>query len=138
MRLTRMLTAAAVALLLAGPISAQIKPSAESLSGAYPGKSYSPYAERSFPSRVYWGDTHLHTSNSFDAGFLNWRVDPEAAFRFGRGEEVTANNGMQVKLVRPLDWLVVSDHSEYLGLTPALRAGNPLLLKTEAGKRWLQ
>jgi hypothetical protein len=101
-----------------------------------PAKSYSPFAGESYPKNVYWGDTHLHTSNSFDAGFVNYRVGPEEAFRFARGEEVTANNGMAVKLVRPLDFLVVSDHAEYLGLTPALRASNPLLLQTEAGRRW--
>jgi hypothetical protein len=101
-----------------------------------PKKSYSPYAGESYPKDVYWGDTHLHTSNSFDAGFINFRVGVEEAFRFARGEEITANNGMQIKLVRPLDFLVVSDHAEYLGLTPALRASDPLLLKTEAGARW--
>ena len=82
------------------------------------------------------GRYHLHTSNSFDAGFINYRVGPEEAFRFARGEEVTANNGMPVKLVRPLDFLVVSDHAAYLGLTPALRASNPLLLQSKAGRRW--
>ncbi len=99
-------------------------------------KSYSPYAGESYPKNVYWGDTHLHTSNSFDAGFVNYRVGPEEAYRFARGEEVTANNGMRVKLVRPLDFLVVSDHAEYLGLTPALRRSDPNLLKTAAGRRW--
>ncbi len=121
--------------LLAGAVSAQdavpqpddVKP---------PPKSYSPFAGETYPKNVYWGDTHLHTSNSFDAGFINYRVGPEEAFRFARGEEVTANNGMAVKLVRPLDFLVVSDHAEFLGLTPALRASDPLLLQTDAGRRW--
>ena len=97
-------------------------------------KSYSPFAGESYPKNVYWGDTHLHTSNSFDAGFVNFRVGPEEAFRFARGEEVTANGGMAVKLVRPLDFLVVSDHAEFLGLTPALRRSDPVLLETETGR----
>ncbi len=101
-----------------------------------PPKSYSPFAGESYPKNVYWGDTHLHTSNSFDAGFVNFRVGPEEAFRFASGEEIMANNGMQVKLVRPLDFLVVSDHAEYLGLTPALRRSDPVLLDTEYGRRW--
>jgi hypothetical protein len=99
-------------------------------------KTYSPFAGEAYPKNVYWGDTHLHTSNSFDAGFINYRVGPEEAFRFARGDEIMANNGMRVKLVRPLDFLVVSDHAEYLGLTPALRASNPLLLQSEVGRRW--
>jgi len=101
-----------------------------------PARSYSPFVGESYPKDVYWGDTHLHTSNSFDAGFINYRVGPEEAFRFARGEQVTASNGMEVKLSRPLDFLVVADHAEYLGLTPALRASNPVLLQTEAGRRW--
>lgn len=100
------------------------------------GPSYSPYVGETFPKNVYWGDTHLHTSNSFDAGFANFRVGPEEAYRFARGEEITANNGMAAKLVRPLDWLVVSDHAEYLGITPGLRAKDPRVLKTEEGRRW--
>ena len=71
-------------------------------------KSYSPYVNDNYPKDVYWGDTHLHTSNSFDAGFVNDKVGVEEAFRFARGEKVTASNGMDVKLVRPLDFLVVS------------------------------
>lgn len=101
-----------------------------------PAKSYSPYVGETYPKNVYWGDTHLHTSNSFDAGFVNFRVGPEEAFRFASGEQVQASNGMQVKLVRPLDFLVVTDHAEYLGLAPGLRRSDPLLLKTKAGKRW--
>ena len=101
-----------------------------------PEKSYSPFADEHYPKNVYWGDTHLHTSNSFDAGFVNFRVGPEEAYRFARGEQVQANNGMQVKLVRPLDYLVVSDHGCYLGLAPGLRRSDPLLLATKAGKRW--
>jgi hypothetical protein len=101
-----------------------------------PEKSYSPYVGDTYPQDVYFGDTHLHTSNSFDAGFVNFRVGPEEAFRFARGEQVQASNGMQVKLSRPLDFLVVSDHAAYLGLTPALRASDPVLLSTEYGRRW--
>jgi hypothetical protein len=98
---------------------------------------YSPYINRSFPQNVYWGDTHLHTTYSPDAGMVgNFNLGPAEAYRFARGEQVTANNGMQVKLVRPLDFLVVADHSEYQGLMPRLRGGDPELLKNEVGNRW--
>jgi len=89
---------------------------------------YSPFVNRSFPQRVFWGDTHLHTTYSPDAGMVgNFNLGPADAYRFARGEQVEANNGMQAKLVRPLDFLVVSDHSEYQGLMPLLRTGDPAM-----------
>ncbi|MFM5953295.1 MAG: DUF3604 domain-containing protein [Novosphingobium sp.] len=72
-------------------------------------------ANTAYPERVYWGDTHLHTANSPDAfGFGN-RLDPEAALRFARGEEVTSSTGIKAKLARPLDFLVIADHSDGFG-----------------------
>jgi hypothetical protein len=104
---------------------------------AKPAIEYSPYINKSFPQRVFWGDTHLHTSYSPDAGMIgNFNLGPADAYRFARGEQVQANNGMQAKLVRPFDFLVVSDHSEYQGLMPVLRTGDPELLENEVGKRW--
>jgi hypothetical protein len=104
-----------------------------------PDVEYSPFVNRSFPQRVFWGDTHLHTTYSPDAGMVgNFNLGPADAYRFARGEQVTANNGMQAKLVRPLDFLVVSDHSEYQGLVPRLRGGDPELLANEVGKRWYE
>ena len=98
---------------------------------------YSPHINQQFPQRVYWGDTHLHTTYSPDAGMVgNFKLGPADAYRFARGEQVTANNGMQAKLIRPLDFLVVSDHAEYQGLMPRLRGGDPELLKDPVGKRW--
>ncbi|MDE2563449.1 MAG: DUF3604 domain-containing protein, partial [Sphingomonadales bacterium] len=71
------------------------------------------------PEHVYWGDTHLHTANSVDAfGFGN-RLMPEDALRFAMGEEVTSSSGVKAKLDRPLDFLVITDHSEGLGSTKA-------------------
>src|SRR5688572_15701111 len=78
-------------------------------------KSYSPHAGRNFPTHVYWGDTHLHTGASMDAGAFGARITPEEAYRFAAGEEMTAANGMRVKLARPLDFLVVADHSDNMG-----------------------
>ena len=63
-------------------------PNTEVLEGIYPGETYSPYALRSFPSRVYWGDTHLHTGLSLDAGLFGNILGPEEAWRFARGEEI--------------------------------------------------
>jgi hypothetical protein len=102
-------------------------------------KNYSPYVERvaadaDFSEGVYWGDTHLHTSYSTDAGMFGNTLDPEAAFRFARGEEVLTPHGLRVRLIRPLDFLVVSDHAENLGLAPFIAESNPELLKSEWGR----
>jgi hypothetical protein len=98
---------------------------------------FSPYAGRDFPNQVYWGDTHLHTAVSVDAGTMN-RVGQEDAFRFARGEEITTTHGLRARLSRPLDFLVLTDHAEMYGLMPQLLAGDPDILATEAGKRWYE
>jgi len=97
--------------------------------------TYSPYPAKTFPNRVYFGDTHLHTSYSADAGMAGAIVGPEDAYRFARGEAVKSNSGLPVKLSRPLDFLVVADHAENLGLAPMIAASDPGLLKSEWGKK---
>jgi hypothetical protein len=104
-----------------------------------PTKNYSPYVERkvvdaNFAEGVYWGDTHLHTSYSTDSGMMGNTLGPDVAFRFARGEEVISSHGMRVRLIRPLDFLVVADHAENLGLAPFIAESNPELLKSEWGK----
>jgi hypothetical protein len=98
-------------------------------------QGFSPYAGRNFPSRVLWGDTHLHTAVSVDAGTM-CRVGQEDAFRFARGEEVGTTWGLRARLSRPLDFLVISDHAEMYGLMPQLLSGDPEILATEIGKKW--
>jgi hypothetical protein len=99
-------------------------------------RSYSPYAGRNFPTQVYWGDTHVHTENSLDARGFGVLLGPEEAFKFARGEEVTSSHGWRVKLSRPLDWLVVADHSDGMGAMVEILAGNPNLLKDPTVKEW--
>jgi hypothetical protein len=115
---------------------AQVQPTKESLQGLYPGKAYSPYAERAFPSHVYWGDTHLHTANSPDAGLFGNTLGLDEAYRFARGEQVTSSTGLPVKLSRPLDWLVLTDHSDLMGFAPDIRKGAPNILAVEKGQQW--
>ena len=100
---------------------AQNPKSADDIAPTISQKSYSPYAGRSaFPSQVYWGDTHLHTDISMDAGAFGNRLGLDEAYRFAMGEEVVSSNGMAVRLSRPLDWLVVADHSDNMGFFPDL------------------
>jgi len=110
--------------------------SPESFSESYPAKAYSPYAARSFPSRPLWGDSHLHTGLSVDAGLFGARLGLEDAYRFARGEEVVSSTGQPVKLSRPLDWLVIADHSDAMGLVTDLAAASPSVTRYEQGARW--
>jgi Protein of unknown function (DUF3604) len=88
------------------------------------------------PTQVFFGDTHLHTAMSMDAGLFGNRLGVEDAYRFARGEEVTASSGSKAKLSRPLDFLVVADHSDNMGFAPDLIAGKPELLADPTGKKW--
>jgi hypothetical protein len=111
-------------------------PDEEGLKTAFPERPYSPPAGRNFPSRVLWGDTHLHTGMSMDAGAFGARLSPDDAYRFARGEELTSSTGQPVKLSRPLDFLVVADHSDNMGFFPRLYSGDPDMLADETGRRW--
>jgi hypothetical protein len=88
------------------------------------------------PTQVFFGDTHLHTSMSMDAGLFGNRLGVEDAYRFARGEEVMASSKQKAKLSRPLDFLVVSDHSDNMGFAPDLIGGKPELLTDPTGKKW--
>jgi len=95
---------------------------------------YSPYLQ-DYPNQVFFGDTHLHTSYSADAGFVGTTLGPEDAYRFALGEEVTSSTGVRAKLEVPLDFLVVADHAENMGLAPLALAGDPAVIATEFGKK---
>lgn len=98
------------------------------------GQEYSPYLYQSFPDKVFFGDTHLHTSYSTDAGMVGNRLGPDDALRFAKGDQVIASTGLPARLIRPLDFLVVADHSENLGLAPMIEESNPRLLRDPRGK----
>jgi hypothetical protein len=132
-------TVSAIALIapaMAGDIGISGSATKEKLSGAYTGKAYSPYAKRTFPERPLWGDNHLHTSLSFDAGAFGNRLPQRDAYRFARGEEVIATSGQPVRLARPLDWLAITDHSDGMGFTDDVLAALPVITKYEKGARW--
>ncbi|MGZ9271670.1 MAG: DUF3604 domain-containing protein, partial [Candidatus Binatia bacterium] len=99
---------------------------------------YSPYAGRNFPGRPLFGDTHLHTSMSFDAGMFGCRLGPVEAYRFAKGEEVNSSTGQRVRLSRPLDFLVVADHSAFMGLAPDFLGGKTEVLADSTARRWYE
>jgi len=98
--------------------------------------SYSPYAGRSYPTRVFWGDTHHHTANSGDAFMAGDRLSPEQAYRFALGEEVVSSTGVPAQLARPLDFLCISDHAEGLGVMVQVYEGNPAMMSDPTLARW--
>ncbi len=111
------------------------QPDSATLSDAHV-RPYSPYAGGAIPTRVFWGESHLHTGVSMDAGAFGARLTPEDAYRFARGEEVESSTAGSVRLARPLDFLVVADHSDNMGFFPDLFSGAPHLLSDPTGKRW--
>jgi hypothetical protein len=110
---------------------------AQAAEKAFPDKPpYSPYAGRDLPTRPLFGDTHLHTAMSMDAGAFGCRLGVRDAYRFARGHEIVSSTGQRVRLSRPLDFLVVADHSDNMGFFPDLLAGKPEVLADPQGRRW--
>ena len=95
---------------------------------------YSPFAGRAYPDQVLFGDAHFHTNLSFDAGLIGTKLDMDAGYRFARGEKVLSNSGQSVQLIRPLDFLFITDHAEFIGLAPMLQGAHPDLLADPWGK----
>ena len=123
--------------LAALPVFAQdISGAEEAAKKAFSGKNYSPYAGRAYPTRVLYGDTHLHTAISVDAGLFGNRLGLEEAYRFAQGEEVVSATGQRVKLSRPLDFLVIADHSDGYGMFQKILEGDPELMKNDTARRW--
>ncbi|MDN3646584.1 DUF3604 domain-containing protein [Pontixanthobacter aestiaquae] len=89
-----------------------------------------------YPQQVLWGDTHLHTDNSIDAFGFGTRLGPDAALKFARGEKVTATMGMEAQLARPLDFLVIADHSDGLGATRRLYDAPRFMIQDDTLLRW--
>jgi hypothetical protein len=103
---------------------------------AFPGRGFSPYAGRHYPARPLWGDQHVHTGWSVDAGAFGATLGPEEALRFARGEEIMSSMGLPAKLSRPLDWVAVTDHSDAAGVIFEIKDGNPELMADPQAKRW--
>lgn len=99
-------------------------------------EEYSPYLDEAHPRQVFWGDTHLHTDLSTDAMGFGVTLGPDAAYRFAAGEEVTTSGGRPARLSRPLDFVVVADHAESLGVMSLVKAGDPRVLVNDTTIKW--
>jgi len=126
----------AAVVLSPAPSVGQIVPTEEAAESGFPGKAYSPYANRSFPARPLWGETHLHTGLSLDAGVFGNILRPADAWRFAKGKQVVSSTGQPVKLARPLDWMVLTDHTDLMGIAPNIQAGTPDILADPKGREW--
>ncbi len=89
-----------------------------------------------YPTDAYFGDTHVHTGWSADAGFDGAVKTPVEAYRLAIGEEITANSGIKVKLNRPYDWFMITDHSDAMGVINKVVEGNEEMLKDDTVRGW--
>ena len=128
------LVALALAASMGGPAIAQVD-AGDPGSIRVASSEYSPYLNYNYPDRVFFGDTHLHTSYSTDAGMFGNTLGPDEAYRFAKGETVTASGGVRARLLRPLDWLVVADHAENIGLAPMIAESDANILKSDWGRK---
>jgi len=138
---SRIALALACALTGVAPVNAQGIVDSDAYQPSDPAKfykkpGYSPYAGRHYPERPLFGDEHVHTGWSVDAGMTGTTLGPEDALRFARGEQVVATSGQPVRLSRPLDWLAVTDHSDGMGTISLIRDGDPEMMADPMLKRW--
>ncbi|MEH6910081.1 MAG: DUF3604 domain-containing protein [Oceanicoccus sp.] len=106
----------------------------EGTTGISKDQSYSPYVKQNFPTEVLFGDVHVHTGLSGDAGGGGTRLMPRDAYRFARGEKVTSNSGQPVRISQPYDFLAVTDHSDGMGVILDILAGAPNIMADPYGR----
>jgi hypothetical protein len=100
--------------------------------------TYSTGVDTDYPKHVFFGDLHLHSNISADAHSMgNLLLSSADAYRFARGEKVMASNGLPAQLKRPLDFLSVTDHAEFMGLYRMFTIEDPRLMNSDLGKAWL-
>jgi hypothetical protein len=125
---------ALVMLALLPPLTLAESPAATQPADPSTTTHYSPYAFRDYPDTVLFGDIHIHSNLSPDAGLLGTSLSAADVYRAARGETVMSNTGQPFQLVRPLDFLVLTDHAEAMGLAPMVRESNPVLLSSKRGR----
>ncbi len=123
-----------LSLILAAPLAAFAAGNTNPAPGGSASPPYSPYADVDYPTDVYFGDTHVHTALSADAGGAGTTLMPADAYRFARGEQVTSNTGLPVKLARPYDFYMITDHSDAMGVITDLIAGAPNIMADPEGR----
>lgn len=106
---------------------------------AAPGAAIAQSSPTANPLRnAYFGDTHVHTGWSFDAYAQGVRTSPEDAYRYAEGEAIPHTGGFDIQLKKPLDFYMVTDHAEYLGIMPELAKPDTPLAETPIGAQLSQ
>jgi hypothetical protein len=95
-----------------------------------------PVVAADYPTKPLFGDTHVHTGWSADAGMDGAVLDPFQAYQFAQGEQVMSNSGIPARLQRPYDWFMITDHSDGMGTINEIVAGNPEMMADPTLKRW--
>ncbi|MDW3222522.1 MAG: DUF3604 domain-containing protein [Paracoccaceae bacterium] len=124
-----------IAALLATPAFAQETPP-DQAADVLSGRPYSPNADRGFPEQVYFGDTHVHSALSADAGGGGTTLMPRDMYRFARGEQIMSNTGQPVKLPRPFDFYMLTEHTDGMGVITDIKRGAPNIMSDADGKRF--
>lgn len=119
---------------LAGQAIAQDTIGTDSLPSASSERPYSPNADREFPTMALFGDTHVHSALSADAGGGGTTLMPRDMYRFARGGQVNSNTGQPVKLPRPFDFYMLTEHTDGMGVITDIMRGAPNIMADEQGK----
>jgi hypothetical protein len=101
-----------------------------------PKSAYSPNADRNFPTMALFGDTHVHSALSADAGGGGTTLLPRDMYRFARGQQVSSNTGQPVRLSRPFDFYMLTEHTDGMGVITDIMRGAPNILADEQGKKF--
>ena len=125
-----------ITIALKTPAKAQDAPENEAAARFLKGRPYSPNADRGFPTEVYFGETHVHSALSSDAGGGGTTLMPRDMYRFARGEQVNSNTGQPVKLARPFDFYMLTEHTDGMGTITDIIKGTPNILADEQGKKY--
>jgi hypothetical protein len=131
----RIIKQIALCLLAAMPLTSQAADDPQHAGELAP-LPYSPYADVDYPTGLYFGDTHVHTALSGDAGGAGTTLMPNDTYRFARGEQVTSNTGLPVKLERPYDFYMITDHSDGMGVITDLLAGAANIMADPQGRKF--
>ena len=98
-----------------------------------PADKYSPYADRDYPTQLLFGETHIHSALSADAGGGGTTLLPRDLYRFARGEQILSNTNQPVKLDRPLDFICLTEHTDGMGVITDIFKGTDNILADEQG-----
>ncbi len=97
-------------------------------------ESYSPYAERLFPTELLFGETHVHSALSADAGGGGTKLMPRDVYRFAHGDQVVSSTGQTVRLARAFDFFALTEHTDGMGVITDILSGAPNIMADEQGK----